>query len=189
MCYLFVVWTGQSVVAVVISSIERKEFNSSSSIWERMGRKCSHCGKIGHNSRTCTSLRGLGGVGLRLFGVQLDLSSNTMSMPMKKSFSMECLASSSSSCSSSSSSFCNTNSSDRASVGYASDGLIDAPQDRRKGINFFYFFFSSKVFVFKVFPFFELSDYHSSGLLYVSKPSKAFFVYMTKPISTYIDIN
>ncbi|CAL0313299.1 unnamed protein product [Lupinus luteus] len=38
-----------------------------------MVRKCSHCGNIGHNSRTCTSLRGTSFVGLRLFGVQLGV--------------------------------------------------------------------------------------------------------------------
>ncbi|KAF7813918.1 transcription factor MYBS3-like [Senna tora] len=94
-----------------------------------MVRKCSHCGKIGHNSRTCTSLRGL-----RLFGVQLDASSSSVTIPIKKSLSMESLPSSSaSSSSSSSSSFCHS-SDHRASVGYVSDGLIDAAQDRRKGV-------------------------------------------------------
>ncbi|CAM8890275.1 hypothetical protein QQ045_027342 [Rhodiola kirilowii] len=85
-----------------------------------MGRKCSHCGNIGHNSRTCTTTysyiipaadqppnskrdhrrrcgNGSSDAGLRLFGVQLT---DTMSMSssahsshlVKKSFSMDCLS-------------------------------------------------------------------------------------------------
>ncbi|CAI0628359.1 unnamed protein product [Linum tenue] len=48
-----------------------------------MGRKCSHCGNIGHNSRTCNTFRPpppsssssspSPSSGLRLFGVQLDM--------------------------------------------------------------------------------------------------------------------
>nr|XP_043626542.1 transcription factor MYBS3 isoform X1 [Erigeron canadensis] len=77
-----------------------------------MGRKCSHCGNIGHNSRTCTNYNinrgttttnvnsttimvGSGGGGLRLFGVQLD-SPHSMVM-MKKCLSMDCFDPSSSS--------------------------------------------------------------------------------------------
>ncbi|KAF8406919.1 hypothetical protein HHK36_006040 [Tetracentron sinense] len=96
-----------------------------------MGRKCSHCGNMGHNSRTCTTFRGSAVGGLKLFGVQLDISSS--SLAMKKSFSMDCLSSSSlassSSLSSSSSSsrvFINENS-DKMSSGYVSDGLIGVP--------------------------------------------------------------
>ncbi|CAB4296683.1 unnamed protein product [Prunus armeniaca] len=50
-----------------------------------MGRKCSQCGNMGHNSRTCGVRQrrqrgGGGGGGLRLFGVQvLDLSSSSSS--------------------------------------------------------------------------------------------------------------
>lgn len=103
-----------------------------------MGRKCSHCGNIGHNSRTCTNYRGSGVGGLRLFGVQLDMSSSSSppssSIAMKKSFSMDCflsssLASSPSSSLSSSRISLNENC-DKASLGYLSDG----PQERKKGM-------------------------------------------------------
>ncbi|KAL7134918.1 hypothetical protein ABFS83_11G057700 [Erythranthe nasuta] len=81
-----------------------------------MGRKCSECGKVGHNSRTCTTSasRGLlhlvadhndddviingGGGGVRLFGVRIDdviassaSSSSSIITPMKKSLSFDCL--------------------------------------------------------------------------------------------------
>ncbi|KAK7399033.1 hypothetical protein VNO78_10208 [Psophocarpus tetragonolobus] len=92
-----------------------------------MGRKCSHCGMIGHNSRTCTSSRGTSFVGLRLFGVQLDTC-----LTIKKSFSMDSLPSSSSSSSSFSSSRITLD--DRTSFGYLSDGLIAPTQDRKKGV-------------------------------------------------------
>ncbi|BAT72922.1 transcription factor MYBS3-like [Vigna umbellata] len=93
-----------------------------------MGRKCSHCGVIGHNSRTCTSLRGSSFVGLRLFGVQLDTC-----VTIKKSFSMDSLPSSSSSSFSSSRITIDENS-DRTSFGYLSDGLIGRVQERKKGV-------------------------------------------------------
>ncbi|KAK7369851.1 hypothetical protein VNO80_11897 [Phaseolus coccineus] len=93
-----------------------------------MGRKCSHCGVIGHNSRTCTSLRGSTFVGLRLFGVQLDTC-----VTIKKSFSMDSLPSSSSSSFSSSRITIDENS-DRTSFGYLSDGLIGRVQERKKGV-------------------------------------------------------
>ncbi|KAI4350727.1 hypothetical protein L6164_005153 [Bauhinia variegata] len=97
-----------------------------------MGRKCSHCGNIGHNSRTCTSFRSTF-VGLRLFGVQLDLSSS--SVAMKKSFSMDSLSSSSSPSSSFSSSRLTIDeNSDKASIAYLSDGLIGRVQERKKGV-------------------------------------------------------
>jgi len=98
-----------------------------------MGRKCSHCGVIGHNSRTCTSLRGSSFVGLRLFGVQLDTC-----VTIKKSFSMDSLPSSSSSSFSSSRLTIDENS-DRTSFGYLSDGLIGRVQERKKGISFIFF--------------------------------------------------
>ncbi|CAN4096463.1 unnamed protein product [Withania somnifera] len=62
-----------------------------------MGRKCSHCGYIGHNSRTCSTLKCAISAsnfigGLRLFGVQLD-NSNSSSIHhhnnFKKSFSLD----------------------------------------------------------------------------------------------------
>ncbi|KAI3422905.1 uncharacterized protein J3R85_011651 [Psidium guajava] len=95
-----------------------------------MGRKCSHCGNIGHNSRTCTSFMGAANAcGLKLFGVHLDLSSpspsssssssssspsssascsyaHPYSLALRKSLSMDCPSSSSASSSSSSPSSC-----------------------------------------------------------------------------------
>lgn len=105
-----------------------------------MGRKCSHCGNIGHNSRTCTTLRGSSGVssssltgGVKLFGVQLEMPSTTP-LPMKKSFSLDCLPSSSSTPSSSTSSRVSADeNSDKFSRGYLSDGLIARTQERKKG--------------------------------------------------------
>ncbi|XP_050371655.1 transcription factor MYBS3 isoform X2 [Argentina anserina] len=120
-----------------------------------MGRKCSHCGNIGHNSRTCTNFGGsstaagfVGTNGFRLFGVQvhnLDHISSSVSsfnamnmMMMKKSFSMDCLPTSSASSSSPSSSrvsIDNENSDHhKAPIGYLSDGLICRAQDRKKGV-------------------------------------------------------
>ncbi|XP_028759939.1 transcription factor MYBS3-like isoform X2 [Neltuma alba] len=98
-----------------------------------MARKCSHCGNIGHNSRTCTSMRGAF-AGLRLFGVQLDISSSSC-VAIKKSFSMDSLPSSSSSSSSFSSSRLTIDEHcDRTSLGYLSDGLLGRVQDRKKGV-------------------------------------------------------
>ncbi|PON50438.1 GAMYB transcription factor [Parasponia andersonii] len=125
-----------------------------------MGRKCSHCGHIGHNSRTCTNYRATSSTtttfvnnansSLRLFGVQLDIisssSANSTSSisinAMKKSFSMDCLMHSLSSASSSPSSPLSSrialdeNISDHksASIGYLSDGLIGRVQERKKGV-------------------------------------------------------
>lgn len=83
---------------------------------------------IGHNSRTCTYLRGTTSfVGLRLFGVQLESS-----VTIKKSFSMDSLPSSSSSNSSFSSSRLAVD--ERTSFGYLSDGLIGRVQERKKGV-------------------------------------------------------
>ncbi|KAE9587899.1 hypothetical protein Lal_00002718 [Lupinus albus] len=99
-----------------------------------MGRKCSICGNMGHNSRTCTSLRGTF-VGFRLFGVQLDISSSSCVTTMKKSFSMDSfLPSSSSSSFASSRITIDENSPDRTSIGYLSDGLIVRAQERKKGV-------------------------------------------------------
>ncbi|GLT47841.1 hypothetical protein SLA2020_215020 [Shorea laevis] len=104
-----------------------------------MGRKCSHCGNMGHNSRTCTAYRGTAVRGLRLFGVQLDISSSSISM--KKSFSMDCLSSVSPSSSSSPSSSLSSSrlalddNSDKSSInGYLSDGLMGQAQERKKGV-------------------------------------------------------
>uniref|UniRef100_A0A1J3IB19 Transcription factor DIVARICATA n=1 Tax=Noccaea caerulescens TaxID=107243 RepID=A0A1J3IB19_NOCCA len=92
-----------------------------------MGRRCSHCGNVGHNSRTCSSYR----TRVKLFGVHLDTTSSSVPPPpppppsilaaaIKKSFSMDCLPA----CSSSSSSF----------AGYLSDGLAHKIPDRKKGV-------------------------------------------------------
>ncbi|XP_022756441.1 transcription factor MYBS3-like isoform X2 [Durio zibethinus] len=98
-----------------------------------MGRKCSHCGNIGHNSRTCTTYRATVVGGLRLFGVQLDISSS--SVAMKKSFSMDCLSSASpSSPSPSSSRVSMDENSDKTSIGYLSDGLMCQSPERKKGV-------------------------------------------------------
>ncbi|XP_008795522.1 transcription factor KUA1-like [Phoenix dactylifera] len=103
-----------------------------------MGRKCSHCGNNGHNSRTCSTPRGVvGSGGLRLFGVQLLLT-----YPMKKSLSTECLASSSylASSSASPSSSCSSSlvsideTTKKISNGYLSDGLLGATPERKKGL-------------------------------------------------------
>ncbi|KAJ8441418.1 hypothetical protein Cgig2_023604 [Carnegiea gigantea] len=121
-----------------------------------MGRKCSQCGKIGHNSRTCSKGKGVGRK-IKLFGVQIDassklnsnLSSSAASSPpslaailnMKKSLSTGSLQSSSSSCScslpSTPSSSSNSHISsleenlDKFVPGYVSDGR---PQQKRKGV-------------------------------------------------------
>ncbi|KAK8483884.1 hypothetical protein V6N13_144801 [Hibiscus sabdariffa] len=102
-----------------------------------MGRKCSHCGYVGHNSRTCTTFRGnstVGG-GLRLFGVQLDISSSSVATNnMNKCFSMDSLSSSSSHSSSLSSPRISIDdSSDKASISYLSDGLMGPSTERKKG--------------------------------------------------------
>lgn len=128
-----------------------------------MGRKCSHCGSIGHNSRTCAAQKGLSSIddqdhssclgGFRLFGVQMQLSSSSSLVQinnnaMKKSFSVDCLSSSSSLISSSTAAAAAASStSSRHSIsindklfhGYLSDGLIKGPtQERRKGEFLFY---------------------------------------------------
>ncbi|WOG94264.1 hypothetical protein DCAR_0313557 [Daucus carota subsp. sativus] len=113
-----------------------------------MGRKCSHCGNIGHNSRTCIAYKGnvsmatSGNIGLRLFGVQLvEMSSACSSssvisqaFDMKKSFSMDCLMSSPNSPCSSSSLVSINEVSDQACIGYLSDGLLARAQERKKGV-------------------------------------------------------
>lgn len=127
-----------------------------------MGRKCSHCGSIGHNSRTCATQKGLSSIGIddqddssclggfRLFGVQMQLSSSSSSSSlvqinnnaMKKSFSVDCLSSSSSlisystaaaaASSSSTSSRHSISINDKFSHGYLSDGLINGPTQERR---------------------------------------------------------
>ncbi|MED6225352.1 hypothetical protein PIB30_092868 [Stylosanthes scabra] len=126
-----------------------------------MGRKCSHCGNIGHNSRTCTTTSPMmmmmnGGtstinnsfVGLKLFGVQLDVSSSSSScyVAMKKSFSMDSLPSSSSTTTTNSSfsssrltiddniNIIENKAHHLVATGYLSDGLIVPAQERKKGV-------------------------------------------------------
>ncbi|MED6162867.1 hypothetical protein PIB30_074496 [Stylosanthes scabra] len=86
-----------------------------------MGRKCSHCGNIGHNSRTCTTSSSSSSSGIRLFGTHLlaEPSSSCSSMN-KKCFSMDSLTL-----------FPTTSSS---SIGYVSDNNGAPPQDRKKGL-------------------------------------------------------
>ncbi|KAG9456541.1 hypothetical protein H6P81_001049 [Aristolochia fimbriata] len=94
-----------------------------------MGRKCSHCGNNGHNSRTCGGYRGGSATGLRLFGVHLDVGS-----PMKKSFSMDSLSPSSSTSSSSFSRLSVDENPGKMGGGYLSDGPICRIQERKKGV-------------------------------------------------------
>lgn len=117
-----------------------------------MGKKCSHCGNIGHNSRTCATQKGSLVNGLRLFGVQLiDKSSysslkSTTSIPMKmkKSLSMDWLLSASSTPSSSppsssppsfasNSQVSMNDNSNKISNGYLSDSVIGQSLERKKG--------------------------------------------------------
>ncbi|KAJ4708618.1 putative Myb-like transcription factor family protein [Melia azedarach] len=109
-----------------------------------MGRKCSHCGNIGHNSRTCTSYKAAAAsvAGLRLFGVQLDTcsssssSSSSSAAMIKKSFSMDCLSAASAAAASSSSPSSSLLSidEDKTTAGYLSDGLMPPTQERKKGV-------------------------------------------------------
>lgn len=117
-----------------------------------MVRKCSHCGNIGHNSRTCTnnafSCKVGNGInvntttsgGIKLFGVHLDMISSS-SVPIKKSFSFDCLsASGPPSVSSPSSSLSSLSAHvqipmDKVSNGYLSDDPFGrAPPEKRKGV-------------------------------------------------------
>ncbi|KAL5052745.1 hypothetical protein RYX36_033427, partial [Vicia faba] len=99
--------------------------------------KCSHCGKIGHNCRTCTSFT-TKLVGLRLFGVQLSSlsSSSSSNTIIKKSFSMDTFPSPTSSSSSFSSSTIHDNHHNKSTsnLAYLSDCFIDPPQERKKGV-------------------------------------------------------
>ncbi|XP_015573111.1 transcription factor KUA1 isoform X2 [Ricinus communis] len=111
-----------------------------------MGRKCSHCGNVGHNSRTCHFEK----ESLRLFGVKLHSNSSSSShLFLKKSFSVDCLSSSSTTTtpppppppSSSSSSSTTTTSTFgdnvdiKLSTGYLSEGLAAPTQEiRKKGV-------------------------------------------------------
>ncbi|XP_059276704.1 transcription factor MYBS3-like [Lycium ferocissimum] len=110
-----------------------------------MGRKCSHCGYIGHNSRTCSTLKCASTSnfigGLRLFGVQLDISHSTSNSSsihnLKKSFSFDCLALTNSHSSSPSPSLNESceKSTNSINNGYLSDGtLVGCVGERKKGV-------------------------------------------------------
>nr|GMC63542.1 transcription factor MYB1R1-like [Ipomoea batatas] len=104
-----------------------------------MGRKCSHCGSAGHNSRTCTTLKAASSHvnvgGLRLFGVELEISSSSSSSAMKKSCSLDCL-SSSSSLSSSQFSASEISAAEKTSVTFpaSSDATIFEAKEKKKGV-------------------------------------------------------
>lgn len=120
-----------------------------------MGRKCSRCRNIGHNSRTCSTFK-LGASanfvgGLRLFGVQLiDISSSSSTsssssssssssydIHLKKSLSLDCMSSPQVSISPSSSSSLvtlNEKSTTCTNGDYLSDCLLGQPKERRKGV-------------------------------------------------------
>ncbi|WMV42378.1 hypothetical protein MTR67_035763 [Solanum verrucosum] len=110
-----------------------------------MGRKCSHCGLTGHNSRTCKThektknedekiinhedpkIIGM----MKLFGVKLEVPSSSSSSYswMKKSFSVDCLSNSSkisSSMAASNFSYCDI------SNGYLSD--VGRASYKKKGV-------------------------------------------------------
>ncbi|XP_052200276.1 transcription factor MYBS3-like [Diospyros lotus] len=105
-----------------------------------MGRKCSNCGRTGHNARTCSLYRGNVAGGVWLFGVQLEISSSSSSsssssnIAMERSFSIQSLYSSPAAASSKASSCEN---SDKTSVaGSLSYGPLTAapPPERKKGV-------------------------------------------------------
>ncbi|XP_075102105.1 transcription factor MYBS3-like isoform X3 [Nicotiana tabacum] len=119
-----------------------------------MGRKCSHCGITGHNSRTCkpqkTKIDGknedaTSNIGMKLFGVKLEIpktSSFASTASMKKSFSVGCLQNSSKISSSTAGSFTSNckmfsdeNLDYKVSNGYLSDHeLVGRTSDKKKGV-------------------------------------------------------
>lgn len=103
-----------------------------------MGRKCSCCGKIGHNSRTCNS-RSISKNSRRivkLFGVQLDVSSSDIGF--RKSFSLDIISATPASSALFSSSIFADEISDKISKGYLSDGLLGRIRGK-KGNSYFSF--------------------------------------------------
>ncbi|KAI3447111.1 hypothetical protein Pfo_003776 [Paulownia fortunei] len=94
-----------------------------------MGKKCHIVG----NSRTCNTSRVPNfGDGVRLFGVQLDISYSS-SNSMKKIFSLDCLCTSTPASSSlSSARFLIVENSDRTSIGYLFDGPLGRALERKK---------------------------------------------------------
>lgn len=130
-----------------------------------MTRKCSSCGKTGHNSRTCnnnnnddhhhdqrtSSCDG----SMKLFGVKLGSpnSSSSYSFVMKKSFSDDCLPAASYSFadnSFASSGFLLDENFDvnAPGCGYISDGLTGGNRDNKKRGKRNCFYFSLQSFLF-----------------------------------------
>lgn len=113
---------------------------------KKMGRKCSHCGTTGHNSRTCPTQRRRNAVRMKLFGVQLPHQSSFPSSSyatsnnhsMKKSLSVDCLSVSPfNALFGSRTPSCSASSQDHVfleSSGYLSDGLIQTTQEKKKGM-------------------------------------------------------
>ncbi|XP_019228818.1 PREDICTED: transcription factor MYB1R1-like isoform X2 [Nicotiana attenuata] len=118
-----------------------------------MGRKCSHCGITGHNSRTCKPQKTkinekneapTSNIGMKLFGVKLEIpksSSFASNISMKKSFSVGCLSNSSKISSSTVGSFASNykmfldeNLDYKVSNGYLSDELAGRTSDKKKGV-------------------------------------------------------
>src|ERR1044072_6043382 len=106
-----------------------------------MARKCTYCGNLGHNSRTCNNTRQL-----RLFGVQLEVYNSSSSPPtnsyspsyltMKRSFSLDYLFSPQTSLfAPSSSSLPPQLDADQNSDNYIANasGLTSTIQDKKKG--------------------------------------------------------
>lgn len=93
-----------------------------------MTRKCSHCGHLGHNSRTCPH------AGVKLFGVRLSADSPSS---MRKSMSMGNLSSYGTPSANPSSPPDRPESCRAAADGYTSDGMVQtasSSRDPKKGI-------------------------------------------------------
>ncbi|XVF35349.1 hypothetical protein REPUB_Repub18cG0138000 [Reevesia pubescens] len=101
-----------------------------------MGRKCSHCGNKGHNSRTCTRNREIQPSGVKLFGVQLDLSCSSNSFPMMKKITpgIDCLSSPFSSSISSHVTTMDENPENLYNGYLSDDGGLVAPNQKKKKV-------------------------------------------------------
>lgn len=95
---------------------ESREAGLEREMAREMNRRCSHCGKNGHNSRTCSDK------GLKLFGVRI-LTQEDEEDVMRKSASMGNLAS--------------LAAPERIDHGYLSDGLVNSSgrgkRERKRG--------------------------------------------------------
>ncbi|KAJ6745718.1 TRANSCRIPTION FACTOR KUA1 [Salix koriyanagi] len=96
-----------------------------------MGRKCSHCGSGGHNSRTCTASQK---ESLRLFGVQLHIPASSSSPATKSSAGVDCSPSSSATPSSTSPQLNTGDSFYLLSNGYLSDCHDGRALERKKSV-------------------------------------------------------